>query len=388
MEGRLDAAHGTPPSSELDSVIQAVLAGSGRTIETAVGLPRAVYTSQAFYDFEVEHIFRKEWLCIGHVSQLAKIGDYFTFDMFGEMLMAVRAQDRIRVMSRACLHRWASVVTGAGNARGFTCPFHNWSYGLDGQLIAGTHMEGAAGFDPKSCRLPEVRTEIVDDLGLIFITFSDAAGSISERLKDLSERLAPYKLKDLVPVHYTEADEPYNWKLKIETGMEAYHHFGTHRNSLGPIYPTNLSWCEDSKQGWTICHSPVRAEKPFITLPVIPDMAKEELPGLDLYHIYPLLRMGVYPDRIRIQPIIPVGPTRTRSIRFYLLKPEVAGDIDRVNKDFTAFFDPAVGKEDAAILDMQQRAAASTMVTGGRLSPLEATVWHLGEYLRAQIRAR
>jgi len=375
----------TASSQDLDSIVQAVLAGSSEDVEHAEGLPPAAYTSQAFYDLEMEKIFKPEWHCVGHVSEVANVGDYFTLDMLGEALVVVRGPDRIRVLSRNCLHRWASVVSGAGNARSFNCPFHNWNYALDGQLIAAPFMDRAAKFEIGNCRLPEIKSEIIEDLGLIFITFANQIDSISERLADLSQRLANYHMKDLVSVPSPGTDYRFNWKFQIETGIEAYHHFGTHRDSLQPLYPTRLSWCEESKKGWTICHSPAHPDVSIATLPVFPDLREDEIPGNDLYLIYPAMRLGIYPDRIRLRLIIPVAPDRTLSRALFLLRPEVAAQTERVKQDFVS--GPAtVGQEDSWIDEMQQRAAASSLVRGGRLSHLEATVWHLAEYIRGRLR--
>lgn len=372
-------------SSELDGIVEAVLAGSSKDIDHAEGLPPAAYTSEEFFDLEIKTIFKKDWLLIGHVSQVENVGDYFTIDVVGESLVVVRAQDRIRVLSRNCLHRWASVVSGFGNTRSFNCPFHNWSYGLDGQLTAAPFMDRAADFDTKNCRLPEVKSEIIEDLGLIFITFAEEIDSISERLADLSERLANYHMKDLACVRMPDVDSPFNWKFQIETGIEAYHHFGTHRNSLQPLYPTALSWCEETRKGWTICHSPKHPEAQIAPLPVFPDLREEEVPGNDLYLIYPSGRLGIYPDRIRLRVIFPVAPDRSVSHAVFLLRPEVAAQNKRVEEAF-ALAPATVGKEDTEIDVMQQRAAASTLLRGGRLSHLEATVWHFAEYVRARIR--
>ncbi len=246
----------------LASLVQRVLAGSNQTVATSETLPPAVYTSQAFFDLEVEKIFKKEWLCVGHVSQVANVGDYFAVDLFGEPLVVVRGKDRVRVMSRVCLHRWAPIVSGAGNTKVFSCPFHKWGYGLDGQLLGVPFMDKAAEFDPKECRLPEIRSEIVEDLGFIFVTFSDTAESISERLEDLCVRLKNWQVNELVAVEPSELDAAFNWKIQIETGMECLHHFAAHPETFEVNFPTRLSWCEDSKRGWTICHSPARPEAP------------------------------------------------------------------------------------------------------------------------------
>ena len=378
-------AHADGAPSELDSILAALDGGLGERLGTATGLPPAAYVSQSFFDLEVEKVFRREWLCVGHVSQLPSVGDYFTTDLFGESLVVVRGPDRIRALSRICLHRWAFVASGRGNAQSFTCPFHNWNYALDGRLTAPTYMQRAENFDLANCRLPEIRSEIVEELGLIFVTFAAEIDSISARLADLCQRLSNYRLKDLVSTQYSEVEDPFNWKFKIETGMEAYHHFGTHRTTLGPAYPTQLSWCEDSKHGWTVCHSPANPAMNLVDLPAFPDITPEETPGLDLYHVYPLLRMGVYPDRIRIQPIVPLSADRTRSCKFYLLRPEVAAQTELVARNLSST--PETIREDVAINRMQQAAAHSRLARGGRLSHLEATVWHLAQYLREKLAA-
>jgi phenylpropionate dioxygenase-like ring-hydroxylating dioxygenase large terminal subunit len=109
----------------LDSIVKLVLHGGGRTVETSETLPPAVYNSPEFFELEMERIFRSDWLCVGHVSQIPAVGDYFSLTVFGEPLVVVRGKDRIRVMSRVCLHRWAPVVEGEGNTKVFSCPFHN-----------------------------------------------------------------------------------------------------------------------------------------------------------------------------------------------------------------------------------------------------------------------
>ena len=104
-----------------------VIVGAGQDMETASTLPPASYTSQAFFDLEMAKIFRRKWLPVGHIDQVPKVGDYFTIDVLNELLMVVRGADRIRVISRTCLHRWVPVASGAGNTRRFSCPFHLWA---------------------------------------------------------------------------------------------------------------------------------------------------------------------------------------------------------------------------------------------------------------------
>src|ERR1700743_451404 len=136
-------------------------------------------------------------------------------------------------------------------------------------------MEQAAGFTPKDCRLPEIRSEIVEPLGLIFITFSDQASPIGERLQDFIARYANWRFADLVAVRLREDDpqkDPwtrnnFNWKVQIETFMECYHHIGAHPETFEIAQPARLSSCEEGKPGWTICHSPYRDDAPESAYP-------------------------------------------------------------------------------------------------------------------------
>jgi phenylpropionate dioxygenase-like ring-hydroxylating dioxygenase large terminal subunit len=374
----------------LESLVAAVLADSSETLATAKLLPPGAYTWQAFFDLEVEKIFKREWLCVGHVCQVPNVGDYFTIDLLGEMLLVVRAKDGVHVLSRVCLHRWAPLVAGAGSAKGFTCPFHGWTYSLDGALISAPHMEQAAGFDPKKCRLPELRSEIVPELGLIFATFSSSAEPISGRLQELVLRLKKFRMNELVAVRAGATDDAYNWKIGISTGMEIYHHFVTHRETFQRTHPTRLGTCEEARAGWTVCHSGAAGEaRRSEMLPYLPDLDADQKTRMDLYYIFPTLRLIVYPDTIRMRIIQPIGPAHTRTSGFNLIRPETAQQTDLVEAAFSATqkFMQQVGREDDEVSMMQQRGAASAFASAGRLSHMEACLWHLAEYVRARIAA-
>ncbi len=377
----------------LDTIVASVIAGGGRTVETSATLPPAVYNSQEFFDLEMEKIFRADWICVGHVSQIANIGDYFTLNVFGEPLVVVRGKDRIRVMSRVCLHRWAPVVEGEGNTKVFSCPFHKWGYGLDGRLISAPFMDRAENFSPKECSLPEVRTEIVESLGLIFITLADEIDPIGDRLAELCKRLANWRMADLVGVNPSTMDAGFNWKIQLETGMECYHHFAAHPGTFEVDFPTRLSWCEDSRSGWDVCHSPARDEAPddvyTMGFPAMPGLTAEQRRVFDLYLIFPLTRLAVHPDRITLRLLTPVGPQRTTSKLITLVRPEVAAQPDLLTEKFALRepFSHRATIEDNAIDLMQQVGAGSQLARPGRLSHLEATVWHLAEYVRSRITA-
>ena len=367
------------------SLFESAIADSSATIANSKTLPPAAYTSTEFYTAEMEKVFRRDWICVGHVSQVEKVGDYFTVDMFGELLIVVRGPDRVRVMSRICLHRWAPLAEGSGNAKILSCPFHKWGYALDGQLLGAPFMEQAADFVPKDCRLPEIRSEIVESLGLIFITFSDRTDSMTERLKCLSERLAPAAFGDRVVADTRIQENDYNWKILIETFMECYHHIGAHRTTLEPDYPARLSYVEDAQSGYSVCHSPLREELAHEAY------IDEDRRPFSLYLIYPNLLMGTTMDpaqanRVNFITVYPVAPNKVVSKRHMLAKREDAGtpalaELMEKNKERFA----KINAEDNAVNDMQQVGALSRFAQAGRLSHLEGSVWHLAEYIRTQL---
>jgi phenylpropionate dioxygenase-like ring-hydroxylating dioxygenase large terminal subunit len=384
----------------IDALVSGVLAGANRPADLAETLPAAAYTAPSFFDLEVERIFRQDWFCVGHVSQLAEVGDYFTLDLFGELLVVVRAADRIRVLSRVCLHRWAPVVTGEGRAKLFSCPFHKWGYALDGSLLGAPFMEAARDFQATDCRLPEIRSEIVEPLGLIFISFAEPVDSITERLQSFSDRYRNWRMADLVAVRprelETKPEEPwrrnhFNWKIQVETFMECYHHIGAHPETFEIDQPARLSSCETGGKGWTICHSPYRDSVDdagcTFGLPLIPGLAADERRICDYVLIYPCTLFSIRADTVGIMLLIPVSPTLTLSRSFTLVAPEAAAQPGLIQEKFGALRDffNKTNEEDNTVNEMQQAGAGASLASIGRLSHLELTVAHLADYVRGRI---
>ncbi len=120
----------------------------------ARALPGCFYTQQNFLDDEIEILLRREWLCVGRVDEIPNPGDYFTADLLDEPLLVVRGDDnQVRILSNVCRHRGILVAEGAGRKRRFVCPYHGWTYKLDGRLAGAPRMESQAEFDPER-RLP------------------------------------------------------------------------------------------------------------------------------------------------------------------------------------------------------------------------------------------
>ena len=233
--------------TRLGTILEEELEPSLGRPDTAITLPPACYTAPEFFEFEKEAIFSKEWLCVGRVEQVAKPGDYYTLTIVDEPLIVVRTNiQEIRVLSAVCRHR-GMVITSpgqmenlddckslpetCGNRKEFVCPYHFWTYDLEGKLIVAPEMERTPAFNKDAIRLPSVRVEVWN--GFIFINFDPGAAPLAPRLERLSDMTRNWHMEEMVDVdpQYVN-DMPWNWKVMHENSIEAYHvdrlHAGLH----------------------------------------------------------------------------------------------------------------------------------------------------------------
>lgn len=352
-------------------------------------LPPEAYNSDDFFSHEMEKIYRGDWIFAGHISQIPAVGDYFTLDIINEPLLVTRGPDGINVMSAVCLHRWAPIVTGSGNAKAFVCPFHNWTYDMTGSLIGTPYMNQAAEFDRKLCKLPQIRSEIFH--GLIFITFSQQVESIAQRLKPLNALFDKYQVAELDTAYALDYDCPFNWKMAVETFMECYHHSAVHRTTLEDSFPGRLSYIGEDGPGWTLCHQPLRKNgelSEVLTEGLIPltGFSEQDMRQIDLMLIYPSCLIGLNPDRLSISQLLPINKHMTVWHRLVL--------VSKASSSQPGFVETAAAMkasslsiidEDLAINAAQQRGSLSRLTRPGRLGHLETTVWHLANYIRTRI---
>jgi phenylpropionate dioxygenase-like ring-hydroxylating dioxygenase large terminal subunit len=202
-------------------------------------IPARCYYDEDIYKFEVEQILKKHWLAIGRWDWAEKPGDYFTTTMFGEPLVVVRDRaGTLRCLVNACRHRWARVVDeGSGNTSVLMCPYHRWTYNLDGSLRA-VAREGIPGFNKDNCALPSIRLEVWE--GTIFINFDREAAPLAPQLAGLEPLIARFKLGEMRTAGRVNYDTSWNYKYSFETGYEAYHHCGIHNERLEKYAPPEV----------------------------------------------------------------------------------------------------------------------------------------------------
>ena len=190
-------------------------------------LPRGMYTSQEVFDLDMERVWNRNWIWVGHTSQIPNPGDYFLFDYGPESIIVVRDRSgEVRAHLNVCRHRGSRVcVERSGNARSFVCPYHAWTFELTGELRGGRAM--GPDFDPSKWGLFPAQVRVFQ--GMILVCASSDAPDIDEGLQQLAPLTAPFGFENLKVIHTGSYPVPANWKLAVENYMECYHCAPSHQ---------------------------------------------------------------------------------------------------------------------------------------------------------------
>lgn len=231
-------------------------------LPSAKTLPPEAYINPAVFDAELREVFYKEWVCIAREEQLPNPGDYRSVRIVEQPLIIVRQDDGgIRAMSAICPHRAMQIVDDHGNAKNFSCPYHLWKFGLDGNLVSAPLMDGVEGFSAGDCGLKSVKVELWE--GFIFANLDPDSPPLAARLGQLDEIVGGYRMRDMVVAASQEFDCPWNWKILVENFMEAYHHIGPHLESVQPTHNAKDSYVSGTvENGWSVLHMPEVPDRP------------------------------------------------------------------------------------------------------------------------------
>ena len=184
-------------------------------------LDQRFYTDPEIYQLELDRIVTRNWILAGHASQIPDAGDYLVFSLTNESAIIVRGKDgKIRAFANICRHRGSLVcLENRGNKRKFECPYHGWTYDLDGKLIGARSMR--EDFNKEAYGLHPVSLSLLS--GLIFVCFCDDPPSLEGAQRDLAEPMAMFDFENLKVAASKTYPIAANWKLAIENYQECYH---------------------------------------------------------------------------------------------------------------------------------------------------------------------
>lgn len=239
---------------------------------TGRALAAECYRDPDVFDLEIERVLRPAWSPIARWDVLPEPGDYSTLDLYGEPLVLVRGEDdRLRVFSNVCRHRAHTVMSESGNAKSLVCPYHRWTYGLDGQLRGAPFMQETKGFDRARCALPEFRTEIWQ--GFVMVSLEADPEPFAKELAGLDARLESIALDEMVTLAVLDFDSAWNWKVMVDNFMESYHHLGIHSGTLQKTNPAKDTYAAEVNGPYSILENPGLDEAgSFVVAQVFPTL--------------------------------------------------------------------------------------------------------------------
>ena len=192
------------------------------------------YIDEEIFDLEMAHLFANTWVYVGHASQVPKVGDFYTTTVGTQPVVMVRHTDQsVRVLYNRCPHRGVQLVREGHGSTGpmFRCPYHAWTYNLDGSLRGAPAMARNEGFCKEDVKLPSVRVE--DWQGWIMVTLTPDAPPVAERLAGVDRLVGHLPMQDYREVFREEFRWDTNWKVLAENFMESYHLPACHAGTIG-----------------------------------------------------------------------------------------------------------------------------------------------------------
>jgi phenylpropionate dioxygenase-like ring-hydroxylating dioxygenase large terminal subunit len=361
-----------------------------KTAETftfgAETLPQRYFVSPEIFATEQAAIFSAQWVLVGHQSQIAKAGDYFVQEAAGESLIMVRDQKaEVRGFYNVCRHRGTRLCEDqTGHFSTIQCPYHAWTYGLDGRLVGAPHMDKVRGFDRVEYSLHPINLALWE--GFIFVNLADDPTPLEKVLASLAGKFSHWNLPKLRSAKRIEYDVRANWKLIFENYSECYHCPGVHP-ALQKLTPSDLAendLCEGPFLGGfmpiTKGHS-LTITGNACALPV-GDVKGEDHDRIFYYSIFPNMLLSMHPDYVMLHQLWPQAPERTLILCDWFFNPEAFDRADFHPNDAIEFWD-MTNKQDWHVCELSQQGIASRAYQPGPYSPRESipAAWDR-EYLR------
>jgi phenylpropionate dioxygenase-like ring-hydroxylating dioxygenase large terminal subunit len=334
--------------------------------DEAWSMPKSYYTDENVLALERAHLFAKEWICVGRVEEVPKPGDYMAFMLCNEPIVVVRGEDNnIRAMSNVCRHRGALLAEGSGNNSRLVCPYHHWSYDLEGKLAGAPRMEAHKTFDKSNCRLPQFPTEEWN--GFLFVCLAEDPPPLAPRLAPLAKLIHNYHVEQMKMLYVANEIWHTNWKCLIENFMEGYHLSPLHKTTLHLVNPTRLCThlpAGESYFGYNAGYSPdlPRSQKGH------PDLTDAEADNCVMFAIPPGLVSGIGGDYSSFICIQPETASRVRA-KLGLIFYGENWPQEAVDHAVTLF--NATMAEDKAVLVDLMRGMASSHHARGPLAPAD-----------------
>lgn len=368
-------------------------------------LSRDHYLSAAMFAREKERIFLREWFCAGREEELPSPGSYLVVSVAGESVIVVRARDAsLRAYYNVCRHRGCELVlTGAGTdgrapdaagsfGSGIKCPYHAWTYTLEGALRTAPYLDENAGVRKGELSLYPVGIDMWGGFFFLNLVAHEAAArghTLRAQIGDAATRLANYPLAELRRARRITYDVAANWKVMLENYNECYHCAGVHPElcKLVPSFKVHggseLDWergIEHAEGAWTFTRSGRSTREPF------PGLNDDERVRHKGELIYPNFLISLSADHVAAFTIWPRAHDRTTIDCDFLFHPNEIAKPGFDPSDAVEFWD-LVNRQDWTICEGVQRGMSNRVFESGYYAPMESWSLDIRRYIAERLGA-
>jgi len=353
-------------------------------------LPSTCYTDPKWFAAEMDGIFAAMWICVGRVEQLRARGAFLRREVADASILIVGdGQGGAKAFYNVCRHRGTRLCDAEqGTLPGsIQCPYHGWTYDLDGRLIGAPQMHEVEGFSRDDYPLQPVMCAIWD--GHLFINMALTPAPLRAQLGELPNRFAPWQMAELRVMQRTHYDVAANWKLIVQNYSECLHCPIIHpmlnqmHHYLGAAnVPSTENYCGGAmgfKDGVeTLSVDGVRRRA------TLPGLSEADRALVHYYAIYPNFLLTLHPDYMLTVTIWPQSPDRTRLVAQWSFHPDEMAKPGFVYDDAIEFWD-MTNREDWAISERSQQGIASRGYTPGPYSNRETQLWEFDQFVLSRV---
>jgi phenylpropionate dioxygenase-like ring-hydroxylating dioxygenase large terminal subunit len=360
--------------------------------DSSPGIPPACYADAGLLPLERRALFRHGWIGLGRADRWRNAGDYSALEVAGVPLIVLRNRvGELKAFANSCRHRGSLLLEGDGNCKKIKCPFHWWTYDLDGRLKVYPRMENSIDFDSADFGLVEFA--LAERFGFVFVSFEQSPPPIDEWLCDFEVFHGPWDLPRWRTTRVREFDAACNWKTFIEVFNEYYH--------LPMVHPDSISWNYpepdriDARRGEyatqfgvTEGAAALMRDTQQYALPVAPGLDGRESSGTRYTWIFPNLTFALSQDSMWIYQAFPLDGGRCRVVQTICFPADSLelDDFEQRAAHYYARIDSALD-EDLPFLQRQQQGLDSPFALPGRFGALEPAVgrfahWYAKRLLR------
>jgi Rieske 2Fe-2S family protein len=348
-------------------------------------LPRQFYADPAFYRRELERFYFERWICAGRADQIPNAGDYFTRTLADESLIITReTSGTVRALFNVCRHRGTRLCERAEGhfAERIQCPYHGWTYALDGRLLGAPHMP--PGFERGDYPLHHAACQVWD--GHVFVNLSRDAAPLRDQLGELPDRFADWRMADLRLGRRIVYDVKANWKLIVLNFNEClhcptlhpalnrlHHYLGADNVAPTPCYCGGAMGFRDGVETMSTDGRRRRA--------YLPGLSGVQRQQVVYYSVYPNLLLSLHPDYMMTHTLWPRAHDRTEIVCEWHFHPDEMSKPDFVADDAIEFWD-LTNREDWWISEQSQAGISSRAYEPGPYSEREELLWSFDRIVR------